>query len=64
MQNTHKTKIRLEGQNKTDFLEFVKEAKPELAKVLVEVAAVSNEIQIFLDSPLGELWRQYDECCG
>lgn len=55
MQNTHKTKIHLEGRNKTNFLEFVKEVKPELAKVLVEVGAASNEIQIFLDSPLGEL---------
>lgn len=57
--------IKLSGDNKDYFMEFLKDAYPELYKTLpLKVQFKWNDIELDVHSPLGEAWQVFDEMCG
>lgn len=57
--------IKLRGAAKHSFIAFLYDGYPELYSALPGAAHDSNsQIEIDIDSSLGQAWEEYDEYCG
>lgn len=57
--------IKLTGDNKDLFIEFLKDDYPELYKALPsKVQFKWVEMMLDVHTPLGEAWQVFDEVCG